>query len=268
MNQTLVVRDIDNGPDASTRRYWFADDPFMTHFFNAVSSTFPEGERFFIRAVRRYADTAPEVDADTVQRFVRQEGHHSRAHDSHIHLLEAQGFTGVLRMNRAMGIVMRWLNERAPRLSLALTVAIEHVTAVFAHEFLRDPDHWLGPMVPEMQRLWRWHAVEESEHKAVAFDVYKANGLPLWLRRAAMIDATLGFLAEVFVRHSYLLIKDRQFRPRVLATGFRALFGRGGYLRRMAPHISPFYRADFHPNDLDDRALLEQRCRSWGLSLP
>lgn len=265
MSAQPVIRTVTDGPDQQTPKYWYGDDPFLTHFFNAVSSTFPEGERFFIRAVRHFAQD----DNDPVIRaFVGQEGQHSKAHDVHIDLILAQGFSGIAQFNRVQKRAMGWMNRRVPRLSLALTVAIEHVTAVFAHEFLHHPDYWLEPMHPDMQRLWRWHALEEAEHKAVAFDVYTACALPLWLRRVAMLDATMGFLGEIFVRHSYLLIKDGHFRPATLWRGLRSLVGRDGILRRLAPHIGPFYRGDFHPNQVDDRSLLSQRCREWGLAAP
>ncbi len=267
MAQGIVVRNIESRLDENTDKYWYGDDPFLTHFFNAVSSTFPEGERFFIRSVRHYADSVEDaVASDTIARFVGQEGRHSREHDGHVELLVEQGYPALAWLNRNQKVVMGWINRKAPRFALAMTVAIEHVTAVFAHEFLHRPERWIGPMHPDMQAIWRWHAVEEAEHKAVAFDVYRAAGLPLWMRRLAMLDATIGFLAEIFLRHCYLLIKDRQLRPSVLWQGAKALFGKEGLLRVLAPHLKPFYRADFHPDDQDDRALLAQRCREWGLA--
>ncbi len=269
--QNIVVRQLDGGPDATTAKYWFDEDPFMSHFFNAVSSTFPEGERFFIRAVRHYAEQVTAdgelpLDQETVRRFVAQEGRHSIEHDDHMQILRDQGFTGIDTFNRNQKSIMGWLNRRAPRASLALTVAIEHVTAVLAHEFLSRPEKWLGPMDPSMQVLWRWHAVEETEHKSVAHDVYTAHQLPKWLLRVAMLDATIGFLGEIFVRHSYLLIKDRQFTPRALWHGFGRLFGRDGYLRCLLSELNKFYRADFHPNQQDDTRLLQTRCQEWGLA--
>ncbi len=264
---SIHVRELDQGPDENTPRYWFGNDIFVTHFFNALSSTFPEGERFFIRSVRRYAD---QIDngplAREVTAFVGQEGRHSKAHDVHVALLVNQGY-GVLRnINRIQRVVMTWLNDSAPRLSLALTTAIEHVTAVTAHQILEHPDIWTDAMDPSMQRLWRWHAVEETEHKAVAFDVYQQADGSVWLRRLAMVDATFGFLAEIFMRHSLMLIKDRQFRPTVLLRGFTTLFGRDGFVRALLPHLMDFYRRDFHPWDHENRALLEKRKLEGGLA--
>ena len=50
-------------------------------------------------------------------------------------------------------------------------MALEHFTAIFAHELLADPRH-LAAAEPEAQAMWRWHAIEEIEHKGVAYDTW------------------------------------------------------------------------------------------------
>ena len=37
-------------------RYWADNDPHFTHLLNALSATFPEGERFFVDSVRLFQD--------------------------------------------------------------------------------------------------------------------------------------------------------------------------------------------------------------------
>ena len=100
----------------------------------------------------------------------------------------------------------------------------------------------------------------------MAFDVYQQADGSVWLRRLAMVDATFGFLAEVFMRHSFMLIKDRQFRPTVLWRGLKTLFGRDGFVRVLLPQLMDFYRRDFHPWDQENRALLEKRKLEWGFA--
>ena len=120
-------------------------------------------------------------------------------------------------------------------------------------------------MDPSMQRLWRWHAVEETEHKAVAYDVYQQVIRSVWLRRLALFQATMGFLAEVCIRNTVLLYQDRQLKPRVLWNGFKRLFGRNGFIRALAPDLLAFGRVSFHPDDIDNQALLTQRKSEWAL---
>ena len=265
----IHVRKLDAKLTEHTPRHWHSDDAFVTHFFNALSSTFPEGERFFIRSVRHYSQRGglPAKLADQVNDFVGQEGQHSKEHDAHMSILIAQGYSVLATFNRNQRTVMRWMNDHWPRFSLALTTAVEHVTATFAHEIMRDPGPWLDGMHTDMLPLWRWHVIEEAEHKAVAYDVYQqAIGLT-WMRRLAMLDATFGFLGEVFARHSLMLIKDGQFTPRVLWRGSRVLFGKGGYLRRLMPHWTAFLKRDFHPwTYQDDEDLLRQRKSNWGFA--
>lgn len=148
-----------------------------------------------------------------------------------------------------------------------MTIAIEHITAIFADQILSHPHRWTEPMHPTMQPLWRWHAIEEAEHKAVAFDVYQLMIGSIWLRRCAMLQATLGFLTEVFIRHSVLLIKDRAFRPSILYKGFKAIWGKHGFLRVLIPALGTFYAADFHPWQQDNSELLNQRREQWGFQV-
>ena len=59
---------------SETPRYWLHDDPFATHFFNAMSSTFPEGEKFFVRSVQHYrSGVKNEKLQDQINEFIGQE---------------------------------------------------------------------------------------------------------------------------------------------------------------------------------------------------
>lgn len=255
---TITVRHLSRPPTAATPRHWYGGHAFETHFLNALSSTFPEGERFFIAAVRHYAPQVsdPRLQAQ-VTAFVGQEGQHSRAHDGHMALLREQGFGGIDRANAVLRRVCRWYLRHAPRYSLALTIAIEHVTAVFAHHLLSDPERWLVPMHPDMRPLWRWHAVEETEHKAVAFDVYRATGGGEVMRLVAMVHVMVFVFAEFLGRHLYLLHRDGVLGDGAgWRRGTRFLWGRGGLLRLVFRDLFTYLRPGFHPWQRDDRQLL------------
>ncbi len=255
----ITVRKINTQPDATTPQHWFAGCAFETHFFNALSSTFPEGERFFIQSVRRYtgAVTDPALAAQ-VASFSAQEGQHSREHDHHMTLLTAQGYTWLNNLNNLARNVLRWFVRHLPRFSLALTTAIEHVTAIVAHQLLSRPELWLDRMSPDMRLLWHWHAVEEAEHKSVAFDVYQASGGGYTLRLMAMGQVMFGFMLEIFVRHTYMLAKDGAlFDLNGWRRGITFLWGKNGFIRRVARHFWAFGKADFHPWQHDNSALIE-----------
>ena len=105
-------------------------------------------------------------------------------------------------------------------------------------------------MSPEMRRLWRWHAAEELEHRAVAFDVYQTCYGKVGFRRFCLLNATFFLLAETAFRHSYLLWKDPQRRPSAWGEGLRMLWGRRGLLTRLVRSLPSYWRADFHPDQV------------------
>src|SRR5690606_15705229 len=76
-------------------RFWFGDDPFITRMFDALSLTFPDGERYFIQSVRLFRDqiTDPELKR-RVADFIRQEAQHGIAHEKMNQVLKDQGKIG------------------------------------------------------------------------------------------------------------------------------------------------------------------------------
>ena len=241
-------------------RYWWGGELFRTHFLNALSSTFPFGEAFFVRSVRHYADRLEDPDlAKQVRAFAAQEGQHSRIHDDHVELLIAQGYGALETRNRFFDRIVRWHNRRTPAFSLAVTASLEHLTALLARQVLDEEADWTATMEPRMRTLWRWHALEESEHKAVAFETYRAMDLSYGLRVAAMVFSTFDLAIETFQRMLYLFWKDgRLFDFAAWARGGRFLFARGGFLRGLGADYRAWFRRDFHPDQIDDRATIER----------
>jgi len=240
-------------------RHWYGGDAFATHFLNALSSTFPFGEAFFVRSVLRYRDQIADPRLlDDIRGFAGQEGQHSRVHEQHVEMLVAQGYTALEARNRFVDRIARWHNRRTPMLSLSMTAGLEHLTALLARQILSDPQRRTGSMHPEMARLWRWHALEEAEHKAVAFDVLMQVA-PSYSRRVVMMALdTFGLAMETLDRMVYMLWKDGLlFKASTWSGGWRFLFGAGGFLRGMGADYRAWYRRDFHPNEIDDRRLIE-----------
>ena len=245
--------------DALTRD-WMRNDVFATAWFNAMSITFPLGEQFFINSVRHYRDriTDPKLKEE-MQQFFSQEAVHLREHKRYNQLLcEQRGYDletleGPLR--RRMG----WVKKNVPaREQLAGTAAVEHLTAVLAEKALGD--HGLFTDAdPAMVALWQWHAVEEMEHKAVAFDVYRAIGGSEKMRRAAMRRSTLLLTWDILhgVRHM-LKCDGKLWSPKVWFSGLRFLFGKQGLLRGTWAPYKAFFREDFHPWQEDSSELIAQ----------
>lgn len=266
---TIVPRRIPETLSADTPRYWFDQHPFKTHVFNALSSTFPVGERFFVRSVRNYRD---QIQGEELKRQVRdftsQEGYHGIEHDHHIEILRGQGYTGIDRFIDFDKRTLDWLCRKHPRFALAATAAIEHFTAILAHQLLSRPDLWVEPMHPDIRLLWQWHAAEETEHKAVAFDVYQQVSGRYGFRVGVMVLETIGLLADVFFRTTYFLYRDgKLFSLKLWIDGWRFMWGRGGFLRSIFSDYWMYYRRGFHPWQRDNYHLVTDFLQGAGRAL-
>ncbi len=237
--------------------YWYDNDPFKTLLLSAMSGGFPEGERFFIDSVRHFRDrlTDPALK-EAVRAFIGQEGHHSREHGLLNDFLVRRGLP-IDVIDRNVGAFMRFMKKRfSPERQLAHTVAVEHFTAILAEGFLL-PGSELEKMDPRMAKLWAWHAVEEAEHKAVAFDVYKQTVDDEWLRLSEMAMVTvlfLGFTAVDLVR--LLQTRGLASSPRLWLKAVNEMWGVPGHFRKLIPSYLAFYRRDFHPDQIDASAAL------------
>jgi predicted metal-dependent hydrolase len=141
---------------------------------------------------------------------------------------------------------------------LAGTVASEHLTAIMAHDMLTRKDSLIDAD-KQIANLWEWHGVEETEHKAVAFDVYIAVGGTAQGRRVAMIHSTIFFFKDTFRNLVIMLQNDgKLWSPRVWLSGLNFLFVRPGVLRRMFIPWLKFFRKSFHPWQNDNRTLVEE----------
>jgi uncharacterized protein len=269
----LQVRRPDLDLSTDVPRHWYGGDAFATHFLDALSSVFPAGEAFFVRSVLHYRDRIEDPALRrAVQGFAGQEAQHSRHHDRHMDLLAAHGYTALLKLHRIVDRAMRWQNRTMPHISLATTTAAEHLTALLARRILEDDARFTRAMDPRMAALWRWHALEEAEHKAVAFDVLAHTAPSYVLRVLLLVVTTLGLFVETLLRAAYMLWKDGAlFRLDTVRSAWHFLFARGGLVRGHAREYFAWFRRDFHPAQIDDAALIEawrERIAAPGHALP
>jgi predicted metal-dependent hydrolase len=158
-------------------RHWHGQRKSVTAFFNNLSIFFPAGERFFIQSVKAYKDAVKEPQlARDMRTFYAQEGVHTREHVRYNTMLAEQGYP-VEAMDRRVNKLLAFLKlVLFKRWQLAVTAALEHFTALMADWVLATPQT-MADADPNMAALWRWHAAEENEHKAVAFDVFRTIGV-------------------------------------------------------------------------------------------
>lgn len=244
-------------------RDWNAHGPHWTQFLNTLSIFFPAGERFFIQSIRNYRDqiTDPELKK-AVAAFIGQEAFHTREHEEYNDAMAAAGLD-TKRMEKTVEELLEHLQQVLPQpAQLAVTVALEHLTAMMAELVLVD-DHFFAGSEPHYHALWQWHALEETEHKGVAFDVYQTvvgKGPAAYVRRTSVfLVANLIFWA--LVARFYWNVVKADGRHRDLKGWGKALgliFGRGGMVPRMTREWLSFFRPGFHPWDKDNRHHLER----------
>jgi predicted metal-dependent hydrolase len=261
----IPPRHIDFRIPEDAPRYPFADNALITAFHAVLSAAFPPGERFFAESVRRFRDRVQDERLKAqVAGFMGQEAIHGREHERLNRYFTAAGFDTRLP-ERSIRLGLALLERLPPRQQLACTAYMEHITARLGQQLLTD-DFYRGLCHPEMIKLWQWHALEELEHKAVAYDVYEIAGNSRLQRRLAMPLVTAALLLPVLGSWAWLVAHDPQrFRLREHQRGLKLMFGRDGFISRIVPKLGVFSRADFHPARHDTQALAaEWRERLFG----
>lgn len=243
----------------SLQRHYVDGDLVMSHVVAHLSALFPEGEDFFVRSVRRFADqiTDPELKS-RVQGFIGQEVTHGREHRVLNERLQQMGYPTrrIDRMNhRDFKRLERLLS---PLTCLAITAALEHFTAVLAEVLLGDERAQALLGSTEVRSMLLWHAIEESEHRSVAFDVYRSVGGTETRRLWTMRIVRLTFTASVVFFSTLSLLGDRAaYNPVQLFRSLAALRQSPVLTRAVARRIRAYTKRGFHPDDSDNTALLE-----------
>lgn len=254
----LTVRRLRPGDLSEVPLDWYDGDPDLSIFWDALSAVFPEGENFFVRAVKEHRDAIddPELRA-RVDGFIGQEAAHGAAHRALNRALEAR-LPSAERVDRELRWVLKTLAPKlfGPRQRLAITCALEHFTALLAAQLLEDERH-RAAIDDRLTALWLWHAYEEVEHEDVAFDVYRAVGGNELERRAIMALTTALFVVFMAYFFARLAADERRaHRPRTwLRLGY-FLCVRPGLTRRLIPDYLAYYRRGFHPADKNTAPLL------------
>ena len=258
---TIQPRNMNFELEKSLATEWADNDPFLTAVFNAMSMSFPSGERNFIDSVRHYQDRiTDEKLLNDVKGFYKQEGIHSREHRKYNKILcEQRGYDyDDLESVFLRRIEMGNNDPRiTPRVILASTVSVEHFTASFGESLLEG--RILKNIDGPIGKLWQWHALEELEHKSVAFDVYEQIGGSHEMRTRVMRLAMVTLLIDTLRVTFKILRHDKQMWTWSTLKGLsKFLFSKTGFIRAHVPAYKDFFRKDFHPWDRDNRDLLEQ----------
>lgn len=246
-------------------RDWFAGNTVATQLVNSINLLFPEGERFFVRSVRRFESEIddPELRAQ-MRGFYAQEGQHANAHERYFKAMREQGFD----IDALVKLAERLLRPRllSKEMCLSITVALEHYTAVMAELMYTDP--FFARMEEPVRSLLLWHAAEEIEHKSVAFDVLQKIDPSYRLRILGLVYSTVT-LSGFWIWGAVTLMRQDKL-------GWRRIRGEMTELRKQDPIIKrvflrgirEYLRRDFHPSQNDDAHLAAEWFAAHGMALP
>jgi predicted metal-dependent hydrolase len=257
----ITVRRLTPLPTGRIRPDFASGDLVMSHAIAVLSAMFPNGEDFFVRSVRNYRDQVgdPELRKQVTQ-FAGQESMHGRLHRDLNRRLSELGFKANLvdhgvnfLFNRAGAAVL------PHSVQLAVTAALEHYTATLAEVLLSNPVAQRVVDDSDVRHLLLWHALEETEHKAVAFDVYQTVSGNNRLRCAAMDVITGVFLGGLLLGTLYSTALDPSARDlNRLAQSLARLPSSPFLSMAVVRRIREYNRSDFHPDDFDASALLDR----------
>lgn len=266
MTTSIVPRDLDVD-FARVPRHWMAENPTATAIANGVNLLFPHGERFFVRSVKRFLGEIedPALRA-AIKGFFGQEGRHAHAHDDFNAILRAQGveIDGFLERYKA---ISSWLESKLPpKLNLAITAAAEHFTAILAEGAFTQ--NVLDKAAPEMRELLAWHAAEEIEHKAVAFDVLQTIDPSYRLRIAGLVAAT-AILGGFWFWAAVMLMRQEALSPVRAWRQLGRMPRRDPIVRRVFVRgIRQYLARDFHPSHNANERIASDWMAARGMSMP
>jgi len=259
-NLSITPRDRRFGRDTATPRLWHGGRVEATAIYNALSSTFPIGEAYFVESVRAFREGTPPKLAEEIKAFTTQEAIHSREHDAFNKRAELAGYD-LSKLEERVRERLAITRDRPPIVNVAATMALEHFTAILAHELLKDPRHLEGAE-PEAANLWRWHSVEEIEHKGVAYDtwLYATRDWPRWKRwkvkAKVMLLVTRNFVVDRTAGSLELMRQDGVTGLKAWSLLMTYLWVRPGVFRKIAGAWFKFFLPGFHPWNEDDRDLI------------
>ena len=229
-----------------------AAGPIFTALLNTFSIVLPIGERFFIDAVRAHRDIVQDPELQkAVTAFIGQEAMHGREHEEYNQALFAR--SPIAPKFEALVLeIFGLLKQHLPAYFwLSGTIALEHFTALLADSVLRTPELFEGAE-EHYANIWRWHAFEETEHKAVAFDVWNTamghGPYAYAVRSFGLVIATIVFWGLVIP--VFLTIVKGEGKLSDLSSWkktYHYTFGGIGVLRKQLGNYIDYFRPNFHP---------------------
>lgn len=150
---------------------FIAGEPERSYFTIGLSLLLPYLEPYLIRTMKEAKRhiTDPDLLVD-LQQFSAQEGQHYREHIRFNKALRLSGFPGLEKLEGELEAdYLRFSETKSLRFNLGYAEGFEALTTAVARFGLEGGELQRDSPISEMML---WHAIEELEHRTVAFDVY------------------------------------------------------------------------------------------------
>lgn len=254
----IPPRHVNFAMPSDQKKYAVDDNATATLFLAMLSAFFPPGEMFFVESVRHFRGrvTDPELKA-AISGFIGQEAIHSREHERLNEYLMERGID-TKTPEKAVRFGLSLLERLPPKQQLACTTLMEHFTALLAEQLLTD-EEFTSKFDPEFLPMWQWHALEELEHKAVAYDVQELVGNNQKMRLRASFLVLGAIVPPALFSWFYLVAKEKKLTDiKDVSKGLKLLLGKNGFVTRILPKMGVYSAKSFHPNKHDTKSLEKQ----------
>jgi len=276
----LKVRtiELDYAEALKNNRFYHNDDPVSTHFFNALQTIFPSGERFFIDLARdslvelhaRSDDPSYKELEERVKAFIQQEARHAKEHSAVAKILEESGYEFVkphmerqerLRLHNNKTLSLHW---RA-----AFTAAVEHFTSSFAYVVLLKDSNMIESFSdPSFRALFFYHAVEEVEHRCIAHEISEKIGVSSSLRILSFLLIILDQMINIRLRQRLFMQADGKWDFKYRIRTWKFVWGFNGVAWQMLPILMSYLKPGFDPErvfNAEEIARINVQCEHYGL---
>lgn len=231
-------------------KYWFDNNPSLTHFMSALSVLFPEGERFFMKTMNAYRNELSDETINELNIFCRQEANHGRMHDKMNKIIDSLYDASSLSKldNRTKVILSLASKLLSKKQQLSVTVCLEHITGVMGDQLLRREDI-TSLMKGDMKEGWLYHGAEELDHCDVSFNIYEEVGGGATLRRAMMLPVTVALIYITLNNWIKLMHSDKKGHKKLIKS-LNIIAGKNGFITGMIPEYMKWFKEEYHPMTL------------------
>lgn len=235
--------------DSAKSPLWSSSSPEAAMFLNAFSVHVPYFERYLIRSMNSAKGEIQDSQLqEDIAAIIGQEANHARNFiEFNKFLVDNYPKIGVLE-RKAKAYFVEHADSDSLKTLVGFTAGYETFTFLAGMIVLAEYEQWMGDSDADIKALWVWHQVEEVEHGAVAFDVFKAlYGSQEWYRKFMIARALTHITWEVV--KAYYIQCSYEGVHRSIVRSFKAYGFLLATLTKMLANSLPTFSRSYHPRE-------------------